>query len=149
MWADMGVVLGLVVLVPTMGPKPFLQRGRPETNLVSPTILRSIIGQTAIVVAFQILQQLMLSNESWCVACLLACLRGGRSSGSLGLACLPVVSLSVGRSVDRSMHDAPASPCAMDHITALNAMHLLLPLPASNTTTNQPGTRGRRWTRRT
>jgi hypothetical protein len=61
----MGVVLGLVVLVPTMGPKAFLQRGRPETNLVSPTILRSIIGQTVIVVAFQILQQLMLSREPW------------------------------------------------------------------------------------
>jgi len=28
LWADMGVVLGLVVLVPTMGPKPFLQRGK-------------------------------------------------------------------------------------------------------------------------
>lgn len=27
LWADMGVVLGLVVLVPTMKPKPFLQRG--------------------------------------------------------------------------------------------------------------------------
>lgn len=30
LWADMGVVLGLVVLVPTMGPKPFLQRGKAE-----------------------------------------------------------------------------------------------------------------------
>lgn len=61
----MGVVLGLVVLVPTMGPKAFLQRGRPETNLVSPTILRSIIGQTVIIVVFQIMQQVMLAQESW------------------------------------------------------------------------------------
>jgi len=28
LWADMVVVLGLVVLVPTMGPKTFLQRGK-------------------------------------------------------------------------------------------------------------------------
>jgi hypothetical protein len=27
LWADMGVVLGFVVLLPTMLPKPFLQRG--------------------------------------------------------------------------------------------------------------------------
>ncbi|GAB5037414.1 cation transporting atpase [Nannochloropsis oceanica] len=65
LWADMGVVLGFVVLVPTMGPKPYLQRGRPETNLVSPTILRSVIGQTVIVVSFSILQQYILSLESW------------------------------------------------------------------------------------
>lgn len=72
----MGVVLGLVVLVPTMGPKAFLQRGRPETNLVSPTILRSIIGQTVIVVIFQVMQQVMLSRQAWYVrACLCAYVR--------------------------------------------------------------------------
>jgi hypothetical protein len=34
---------------------------------VSPTILRSIIGQTVIIVVFQVMQQIMLSQESWYV----------------------------------------------------------------------------------
>jgi hypothetical protein len=54
LWADMGVVLGFVLLVPTMAPRKVVQRGRPEPDLLSPTILRSVVGHTVIVIMFQV-----------------------------------------------------------------------------------------------
>lgn len=54
LWADMGVVLGFVLLVPTMAPRHVVQRGRPEPDLLSPTILRSVVGHTVIVIMFQV-----------------------------------------------------------------------------------------------
>jgi hypothetical protein len=59
LYADMGVVLGFVVLVPTLAPRSYIQRGRPETNLVSPTILRSVMGQTFLVILFQVSSVMM------------------------------------------------------------------------------------------
>ena len=65
LWADLGVVLGFTLLIPMMRPRSILQKGKPEINLLSYTVLRSIIGQSIIVVCFQFLQQYFMIHSDW------------------------------------------------------------------------------------
>jgi hypothetical protein len=50
-------VLGFVTFIPLIGPKRFLQRGKPETDVLSWTMIRSVFGQTIFIVGFQVIQQ--------------------------------------------------------------------------------------------
>ena len=63
LWADLFVVLPFVTFMPSMEALPKLKRGKPECNLVSFPVMRSIFGHTALIIGFQILQQWMLLNE--------------------------------------------------------------------------------------
>ena len=54
LWADLGMVFPLVLTIPLMRAEPRLSRGRPEADLLAPSVWRSIIGLMVIIVTFQV-----------------------------------------------------------------------------------------------
>ncbi|CAI5476360.1 unnamed protein product, partial [Closterium sp. Yama58-4] len=67
LWADLGLVFPMILLIPTLLPRKSLSRGLPETNLFSLSMLVGIYGQSALIVATQLLASAFLQKQSWYV----------------------------------------------------------------------------------
>ncbi|CAI5985671.1 unnamed protein product [Closterium sp. NIES-64] len=67
LWADLGLVFPMILLIPTLLPRMSLSRGLPETNLFSLSMLVGIYGQSALIVATQLLASAFLQRQSWYV----------------------------------------------------------------------------------
>ncbi|BFI18309.1 hypothetical protein MPTK1_6g14430 [Marchantia polymorpha subsp. ruderalis] len=65
LWADLGLVFPLVLFMPATHPRKELTRGRPEGNLLALPILISVYGQTVFIMAFQVIAQVYLEQQSW------------------------------------------------------------------------------------
>eukprot|EP00475_Leptophrys_vorax_P021623 TRINITY_DN29379_c0_g1_i1.p1 TRINITY_DN29379_c0_g1~~TRINITY_DN29379_c0_g1_i1.p1 ORF type:complete len:330 (+),score=26.64 TRINITY_DN29379_c0_g1_i1:79-990(+) len=64
-WADLGLVFPMILLIPTLAPRKDLSRGRPESNLWSLSVLVGVYGQCALIIGFQLLAQQLLHMQSW------------------------------------------------------------------------------------
>ncbi|CAI5515340.1 unnamed protein product, partial [Closterium sp. Naga37s-1] len=67
LWADLGLVFPMILLIPTLLPRKSLSRGLPETNLFSLSMLVGIYGQSALIVATQLLAYAFLQRQPWYV----------------------------------------------------------------------------------
>ncbi len=65
LYADLFVVLPFVTFMPSMDAKEKLNRGRPEANLVSFPVMRSVMGHATIIIFFQLFQQWLLLQQPW------------------------------------------------------------------------------------
>ncbi|GJP34697.1 hypothetical protein CLOM_g19107 [Closterium sp. NIES-68] len=66
-WADLGLVFPMILLIPTLSPRKSLSRGLPESNLFSLSMLVGIYGQVALIAAFQVLASAFLHSQAWYV----------------------------------------------------------------------------------
>ncbi|OAE34103.1 hypothetical protein AXG93_2891s1270 [Marchantia polymorpha subsp. ruderalis] len=62
---DLGLVFPLVLLMPATHPRKELTHGRPEGNLLTFPILISVYGQSVFIMAFQVIAQVYLEQQSW------------------------------------------------------------------------------------
>ncbi|CAI7803825.1 unnamed protein product [Closterium sp. NIES-53] len=67
LWADLGLVFPMILLIPTLLPRKSLSRGLPETNLFSLSMLVGVYGQSALIVATQLLAYAFLQRQPWYV----------------------------------------------------------------------------------
>eukprot|EP00002_Diphylleia_rotans_P034195 TRINITY_DN7329_c0_g4_i1.p1 TRINITY_DN7329_c0_g4~~TRINITY_DN7329_c0_g4_i1.p1 ORF type:complete len:1531 (-),score=381.70 TRINITY_DN7329_c0_g4_i1:513-5105(-) len=64
LWSDLGLVFPLAIVMPTIKAKAHLSRGRPESDLFSPSVFRSVFGLGAILVVFQIGANALLQDSN-------------------------------------------------------------------------------------
>ena len=55
LFADLALVFPMVVLIPAILPRSDLTPGRPENDLLARSVLVSVYGHSAILIAFQVL----------------------------------------------------------------------------------------------
>eukprot|EP00002_Diphylleia_rotans_P029645 TRINITY_DN6050_c0_g1_i2.p1 TRINITY_DN6050_c0_g1~~TRINITY_DN6050_c0_g1_i2.p1 ORF type:complete len:1443 (+),score=311.35 TRINITY_DN6050_c0_g1_i2:49-4377(+) len=64
LWADLGLVFPLAIAMPMIKSRKTLSRGRPESDLVSATVFRSVFGFAVLIVGFQIFANEYLHTTS-------------------------------------------------------------------------------------
>lgn len=65
LWWDLGCVFPLSVLMPTMKTATEVTLGKPESNLLSPVLLRSILGHLGLAVGTQLVFAKFLTLQPW------------------------------------------------------------------------------------